>query len=214
MHPATSAAGEHTAYSGVEIAGDRRARTRPPPFPPPLADMYACPDFPGREGAFDIPLPDPTCGQGDRSPEVRRVRRGRRTDPPLPPLRAANGPAPWAKGGIRHPPPGPQLWTGWRNRPEVRQVRRLVRHQSSPPPTTGGERPDRSGSLCCFPPSSPSLRPTVRSERVRRGPRSIAAARVVPLLPSPRRTVRSVGATGGVYKGQGRSRRGLMTRAY
>jgi len=30
----------------------------------------------------------------------------------------------------------------------------------------------------------------------------------------PHRTVRSVGATGGVYKGQGRNRRGLMTRAY
>ena len=28
------------------------------------------------------------------------------------------------------------------------------------------------------------------------------------------RTVRSVGATGGVYKGQGRNQRGLMTRAY
>ena len=35
-----------------------------------------------------------------------------------------------------------------------------------------------------------------------------------PGVPSPRRTVRSVGATGGVYKGQGRNRRGLMTRDY
>lgn len=36
----------------------------------------------------------------------------------------------------------------------------------------------------------------------------------VPTIRSSRRTVQSVGATGGVYKGQGRNRRELMTRAY
>ena len=36
----------------------------------------------------------------------------------------------------------------------------------------------------------------------------------VPTIRSSRRTVQSVGATGGVYKGQGRNQRELMTRAY
>jgi hypothetical protein len=35
-----------------------------------------------------------------------------------------------------------------------------------------------------------------------------------PTIRSSRRTVQSVGATGGVYKGQGRNQRELMTRAY
>ena len=33
-------------------------------------------------------------------------------------------------------------------------------------------------------------------------------------IPKPHRTTQSVGATGGVYKGQGRIQRGMMTRAY
>ena len=33
-------------------------------------------------------------------------------------------------------------------------------------------------------------------------------------VPSLHRTIQSVGATGGVYKGQGRNQRELMTRAY
>ena len=33
-------------------------------------------------------------------------------------------------------------------------------------------------------------------------------------LPRPHRTTQSVGATGGVYKGQGRIQHGMMTRAY
>ena len=33
-------------------------------------------------------------------------------------------------------------------------------------------------------------------------------------IPRPHRTTQSVGATGGVYKGQGRIQRGMMTRAY
>jgi len=40
------------------------------------------------------------------------------------------------------------------------------------------------------------------------------ANRAALLIPSLHRTIQSVGATGGVYKGQGRNQRELMTRAY
>ena len=43
---------------------------------------------------------------------------------------------------------------------------------------------------------------------------SSAANRAVRLVPRLHRTIQSVGATGGVYKGQGRNQRELMTRAY
>jgi hypothetical protein len=46
------------------------------------------------------------------------------------------------------------------------------------------------------------------SHRHRRRTASIDAIRTL------HRTIQSVGATGGVYKGQGRSQRELMTRAY
>ena len=41
-----------------------------------------------------------------------------------------------------------------------------------------------------------------------------AANRATRLVPRLHRTIQSVGATGGVYKGQGRNQRELMTRAY
>jgi hypothetical protein len=44
----------------------------------------------------------------------------------------------------------------------------------------------------------------------RRGRRTASVAAIRTL----HRTIQSVGATGGVYKGQGRSQRELMTRAY
>jgi hypothetical protein len=44
----------------------------------------------------------------------------------------------------------------------------------------------------------------------RRGWRTASVATIRTL----HRTIQSVGATGGVYKGQGRSQRELMTRAY
>ena len=44
--------------------------------------------------------------------------------------------------------------------------------------------------------------------------RSTAADRPGTPLRTPHRTVQSVGATGGVYKGQGRNQRKLMTCAY
>ena len=34
------------------------------------------------------------------------------------------------------------------------------------------------------------------------------------MIPGLHRTIQSVGATGGVYKGQGRNQHGLMTRIY
>ena len=43
---------------------------------------------------------------------------------------------------------------------------------------------------------------------------SSAANRAASLVPRLHRTIQSVGATGGVYKGQGRNQRELMTRAY
>ena len=43
---------------------------------------------------------------------------------------------------------------------------------------------------------------------------SSAANRTARLVPRLHRTIQSVGATGGVYKGQGRNQRELMTRAY
>ncbi len=43
-------------------------------------------------------------------------------------------------------------------------------------------------------------------------PRRLPARK--PAIPSSHRTIQSVGATGGVYKGQGRNRRTLMTYAY
>jgi len=44
--------------------------------------------------------------------------------------------------------------------------------------------------------------------------RPSAANRTEPAVPRLHRTIQSVGATGGVYKGQGRNQRELMTRAY
>ena len=43
---------------------------------------------------------------------------------------------------------------------------------------------------------------------------SSAANRAAFLVPRLHRTIQSVGATGGVYKGQGRNQRELMTHAY
>ena len=48
----------------------------------------------------------------------------------------------------------------------------------------------------------------------RGGTREPTPGGVVGQIRGPHRTVRSVVATGGVYKGQGRDRRGLLTRAY
>ena len=44
--------------------------------------------------------------------------------------------------------------------------------------------------------------------------KSSTANRATPPVPRLHRTIQSVGATGGVYKGQGRNQRELMTRAY
>jgi len=44
--------------------------------------------------------------------------------------------------------------------------------------------------------------------------RSKAENRCAAPIRKPHRTIQSVGATGGVYKGQGRNQRELMTHAY
>ena len=54
-------------------------------------------------------------------------------------------------------------------------------------------------------PLSDKVHETSRSEAQNRG---VAAVRII------HRTTQSVGATGGVYKGQGRNQHELMTRAY
>jgi len=58
-------------------------------------------------------------------------------------------------------------------------------------------------------PLNGKVQPTLSNPATR-----LPGSREGPKLRGLRRTVRSVGATGGVYKGQGRNQRGLMTRAY
>jgi hypothetical protein len=47
-----------------------------------------------------------------------------------------------------------------------------------------------------------------------RNTRGVTRTAPVAAIRTLHRTIQSVGATGGVYKGQGRSQRELMTRAY
>ncbi|KAK2633677.1 hypothetical protein Ddye_032479 [Dipteronia dyeriana] len=75
----------------------------------------------------------------------------------------------------------------------------------------------RAGVRCCADGTKASaLNPTAKGEHEARAPVPSLWQRTarVAAIRTLHRTIQSVGATGGVYKGQGRSQRELMTRAY